>query len=206
MPKPENKVLEKIIIDNREFKTAIGEAIGKNFINVAIVINQIIDYLESINEEKQVISVRHFDNPEKDYLINETPEPKLEGLTNGGEPHICGGIQVHNSPKGSVSLCPVCNLPVDSKAEDWREEFDRKWLMLCPLYELPVDQKLAFDQHDRKLKEIKEFISNLLSKTKEERGKVKRIIEILKIEAYGNGENIESYEKPLNDFLSALDK
>lgn len=35
-------------------------------------------------------------------------------LTNGGKPHVCGKIAVHNATlKSGVQLCPRCLMPVD---------------------------------------------------------------------------------------------
>lgn len=36
------------------------------------------------------------------------------GLTNGGKPHICGEIAVHNGSREGVSICLKCKLPVDN--------------------------------------------------------------------------------------------
>lgn len=36
-------------------------------------------------------------------------------LTNGGEPHVCGTIQVHNGGPEGVTLCPKCMTAVDTK-------------------------------------------------------------------------------------------
>lgn len=71
----------------------------------------------------------------------------------------------------------ICSCTTSSKSEGWEKEFDRKWKILRPLYELPPDQTLAFNQHERKLGEIKEFICNLLSTARtEERERIVGII------------------------------
>lgn len=37
-------------------------------------------------------------------------------LTNGGKPHICGTIQIHNNGlKDNIRLCNKCMMPVDKK-------------------------------------------------------------------------------------------
>lgn len=45
---------------------------------------------------------------------------------------------------------------------DWEKEFDEKWRILRPPHEVLPEQEIAFEQHDRKLGEIKFFISQLL--------------------------------------------
>lgn len=42
----------------------------------------------------------------------------MEKLTNKGEPHVCGVPAAYVSPKGSVAICPKCNLPVDADLLD----------------------------------------------------------------------------------------
>lgn len=41
-------------------------------------------------------------------------------LTNGGKPHICGKIQVHNGGPDRIYLCNECSLPVDKPEDETR--------------------------------------------------------------------------------------
>lgn len=34
-------------------------------------------------------------------------------LTNGGKPHVCGKIAVHDGTRDKVTLCSKCDMPVD---------------------------------------------------------------------------------------------
>ena len=36
-----------------------------------------------------------------------------EELTNNGKPHVCNELAVYKGNADSVSLCPICGLPVD---------------------------------------------------------------------------------------------
>ncbi len=100
-------------------------------------------------------------------------------LTNGGKPHKCYEIAVHDTPTNkALFLCSLCNMavdqPKDSPQQPWREEFRQKWAKSLPNGFLSNSQVPTF-YPDREL--VESFIEQLLA---DERKRVMEIIEKMK--------------------------
>lgn len=151
----------------------------------------------------------------KDYL-DEQALAQGEKLDNGGKPHECGKLAVHDNPIDQVALCTKCELPVDAphqehEPEEWEERFEYE----CPLavkYQSHHGTVVDFDYMDEQRKLVKDFIRSLLKEQKEHYIQMALGMkeEVKTLETHPNEwyegleAQMESYNRPLQDFITKL--
>lgn len=58
--------------------------------------------------------------------------------TNGGKPHVCNTLQVHNGPKEGVTLCEECDMPLDTPHS--QEEIMKRFESMLSLVEVQTGE------------------------------------------------------------------